>query len=231
MAIKLTARFFGFAVGTIVRDLSYSLEMRLVDSLAASYDLSGGTEQDRPAFSAEMSNAEREAYLASQFSATENWSGWADYTDTTYTDASPQLLTANAENIIEIDGLVNQTQEMPFGLSQFWNAETNAITPNVAGMGILITFETVIKRASGTGRWEFDTFIDIGLPGPVELFPRTIAVDNGSDDKKVTWSTGAYCLDTFVANGGNIIIRPEIAAECHNSRIVLHQLHRGRGSY
>lgn len=157
--------------------------------------------------------------------------GWADYRDTQFTDAAPQVLIANTPNKVLINGLVNQTQELPVGVPNLWDTTTNTIVAANAGTGMLVTFETTIRRASGTGGWELDSWIDIGLPGGVRLYPRTQAADNGSNDKKVTWTTAAYCLDTWVANGGAIYIEPEVAAECYGSRVIIHHTHHGRGTY
>lgn len=155
--------------------------------------------------------------------------GWADYTDSTYTTGSPQSLPAGVATKVENDGATKQEQELPFGISSLWDPVENAIPALVAGSGIILTFETTIRRVSGTGRWEFDAFIDIGIP--VELFVRSIALDNGTDDKHITFSTGAYTLNNWVTNGGSVYIRPEVEAVCHSSRILVHQIHRGRGTY
>lgn len=161
--------------------------------------------------------------------------GWADYQDTAYSEASPQSLTANTNNVLEINGAVAQNQEVPVGVSSLWDSVENKILPVNAGSSLLVTLEFEIARASGTGRWEFESFFDIGLvdgeSNPVKLYPRSIAVDNGSDFKTQTFSTGMYCLDTFVANGGKVIINPEINAQVYKARIVVNVLSRGRGTY
>lgn len=157
--------------------------------------------------------------------------GWADYTDDQYTDASPQALAANTVSTVEINGATSQVQELPFAITSLWDGTNDEIPITTPGTSLIVTFETTIRRASGTGRWEFDIWIDIGLPGDIRLYPRTIAIDNGDNDKSITFTTGVYCLDTWAANGGQIKINPEIAAEIHSSRIVVHHLHRGRGTY
>lgn len=157
--------------------------------------------------------------------------GFADYQDGTHTTGSPQLLTASTNNQIEIDGAISRLQEIPFGVTQFWDSASNTIDIPVAGSGFMVTFETTVRRASGTGDWELKSYIDIGLPGPVELYPRTQQAAKVSGDKKLTWTTGAYGLDTWVLNGGKIMLNPEVDAECFGSRVVIHQTHRGRGTY
>ena len=157
--------------------------------------------------------------------------GWADYQDGQYTNEQPQTLEAGVETKVLIDGAVKQEQELPFGVTELFNtAQSEIITPR-AGSGLMISFETIIRRASGTGEWSVDAFIDIGLAGPVELYPRTISHNKISGDKKITWTTGAYALDTWEANGGAIILRPSVDAVCYKSRVIVHQTHRGRGTY
>lgn len=157
--------------------------------------------------------------------------GWADYQDGTYTNAVPQVLPAGVNTEIEIDGAITQDQELPFGVTTFWDQVANAIITPQAGSGLMISFETIIRRATGTGEWAVDCFIDIGIPGPVELYPRTISHNKISGDKKITWTTGAYALDTWAANGGKIVLRPSVDAVAYQSRVIVHQTHRGRGTY
>lgn len=156
--------------------------------------------------------------------------GWAAYQDATWTTGAPQEVAANTATKVEIDGTINQKQELPFGVSDFWDAANDEIIVPRAGSGLMISFETTARRASGSGAWEYRTWIDIGLPGPVALYPRDISFkDNG--DKLITWTTGAYALDTWVANGGGIYVQSDIAFELYQSRVIVHQTHRGRGTY
>jgi len=156
--------------------------------------------------------------------------GWADYQDTTFTDVSPQALTAGVPNKIQIDGGVARTAELPTGVTALWDTADDFIIGPVVGSGLMVTFETTIRRASGNGAWEWDSWIDVGDPSGVPLYSRHYSVV-GSDDKFKTWTTAAYCLDTWVANGGKIFIQPTVNAECYGSRVIIHQTHRGRGAY
>lgn len=156
--------------------------------------------------------------------------GWADYQDGQYTTGSPQSLTAATANVVENNGATSREQELPIGITSLWDGVANEIPISVAGTSLIVTFEGTIRRASGSGSWEFETYLDIGLAGPVKLYPRTISND-GSGDKTFTFSTGAYCLDTWAANGGQIIVNPSVNAEIFASRVVVHHLHRGRGTY
>ncbi|RDC59782.1 hypothetical protein HME9302_00977 [Alteripontixanthobacter maritimus] len=157
--------------------------------------------------------------------------GWADYQDGQYSNTSPQAFATDTNTTVEIDGAVSQTQELPFGIATFWDNVTNTIQTPQAGSGLMISFETIIRRATGTGEWAVDCFIDIGIAGPVELYPRTISHNKITGDKKITWTTGAYALDTWDANGGKIIMRPSVDALAYKSRVIVHQTHRGRGTY
>ena len=155
--------------------------------------------------------------------------GWVDHQDGEYTNASPQPLPSGVATQVSIDGAISRTQEKPFGVADLFDTTTSKIIAPKAGTGMMISFETIIRRTTGTGEWAVDSFIDIGVP--VELYPRTISHNKISGDKKITWTTGAYCLDTWVANGGAIMLRPSVEAECYQSRVIIHQTHRGRGAY
>lgn len=59
MAIRLLTTLFDFVPGTIVRDISYDIEKRIVERGAASYDLTGGTEAAVPTFNPNLSETEK----------------------------------------------------------------------------------------------------------------------------------------------------------------------------
>lgn len=60
MAIKLLSALFDFPENTIVRDISYDIERRLVEQGVASYDLTSGVEATVPTLEAAISATERE---------------------------------------------------------------------------------------------------------------------------------------------------------------------------
>jgi hypothetical protein len=158
-------------------------------------------------------------------------SGWAEYQDTQYTTGSPQSLTAGTPAQVLINGGVSQKQEMPFGMTELWDTTSNGVIMPVAGSSMMLSFEATIRRTTGTGEWTADFYIDIGLAGPVELYPRTISHNKTSGDKKVTWTTGVYGLDTWVANLGKIMVRPSVDAQIFGARVIPHLIHRGVGTY
>lgn len=59
MAIKLLTPMFDFAIGTIIRDLSYDIERRLVERSGATYDLSGGVEATVATLNPNLTDTER----------------------------------------------------------------------------------------------------------------------------------------------------------------------------
>ncbi len=105
MAIKLLTVLFDFNIGTIVRDLGYDIERRLVELNAATYDLSEGTPATVPTFNGGLTSIEQEILsLEGMLLSNRNdrldgcysspFSGWAMYVDTQYNSSSPfQLLT------------------------------------------------------------------------------------------------------------------------------------------
>lgn len=157
--------------------------------------------------------------------------GWESAQDTLYSDGSPQSLTSGVDTIIQNNGATRQSQELPFGITSLWDGTNFNVPITVPGSALLVTYEGIFRRASGTGEWELDMWLDIGLPGPVKLYPRTYAQESDGSDKYVTWTFGVYCLDTWVANGGTIYANTQVDAEVYNSRVVVHHLHRGRGVY
>ncbi len=100
------------------------------------------------------------------------------------------------------------------------------------GDSLLITVEFTIRRASGSGSFDFTTAIDIGVEGVNEilLYKRTQTFP-GSGDQENTFTTGAFTLDTWQTNGGRVKISPSVNVELFGSRVIIYRLHKGQGTY
>ncbi len=66
MAIKLLVSLFDFDADTIIRDLSFNIEKRLVNRGAATYDLTDGTNATVPTLSPDLTEIEKQVVLLEQ---------------------------------------------------------------------------------------------------------------------------------------------------------------------
>lgn len=155
-------------------------------------------------------------------------SGWADYTDTTYTTGSPFSVAAMTDTVIPNGAGTKREQELPLDKTELWNVAGQYI-PGFPGDSYIILCEFKIRRASGTADFSFTNFIDIGGSAP-DLYSSKRTV-NGTEDSPIFYAPPAYSLDTWEANGGQVKINCSVACEIYDIRHVIHRLHRGQGTY
>lgn len=155
-------------------------------------------------------------------------SGWADYTDSTYTTGSPLSISAGVDTVIPNDGVTVRDQELPGDLTELWNAAGNYV-PGRAGDSYIVLVEFTIRRASGTSDFSFTNFLDIG--GAVPPLYKSKRTVNGTEDSDIFYAPPVYTLDTWATNGGQTKINCSVAAEIYGIRHVVHRLHRGQGTY
>lgn len=124
--------------------------------------------------------------------------GWAQYADTTYTQASPFVVIEGATgNVPNNAGLVIN-QYLPLGVASFYDG--TKITPDIAGDYCIVTIRCMASctKAGGYGTLS----IDIG-GAQGKIFPHLLVFPKGA----TTWhpfdiAIPCYMLDTFKANGG-----------------------------
>lgn len=153
-------------------------------------------------------------------------SGWGDYVDTQYTSGSPLSLPANTDTKLPNNGTSIASSQLPDGIELYDNV-TGTITGR-EGDALLITVEMVVVPQAVQSEL-LTAWIDIGLPGNVRLYERPITFPRGLGmPQPVTFTTGAYTLDTWEANGGEIFLRGDGAFEIYDIRFVVFRLHKSR---
>ena len=167
------------------------------------------------------------ALLNGNFTELYRQSGWADYTDGTYTQVSPFAVAALTDTVIPNDAASIRAQELPTDYaSGFYNAGKFI---GLAGDDQLITIEARVERQSGSGAYNVDLWFDIG-GGITDLYRRTISL-RGSGANYLSFTTAVFTLDTWAANGGEIYINSDVAINIYDIRFVIHRLHKGVGTY
>jgi len=109
-------------------------------------------------------------------------SGWATYTDTQYTLASPLTVAANTVTKLPNNGLSKIESQMPSDVTAFYDASTQKILGrNGDGLGLSIFFIAVPSAANQS----IDAYIDItggtGTPAFLsELYKQTFPFPKGA---------------------------------------------------
>jgi hypothetical protein len=156
--------------------------------------------------------------------------GWAEYRDTEYSTGSPQAISADTWTVIENNAGSTRLQELPLDRpTGFYTAVGDKIV-GYAGDGYSITADYIIRRTTGSGSFAITTAFNIGNITPIRLYARTELLA-GTAEQFLTTTTGAYSLDTWVANGAKFEITSSVAAEVFGVRYVIHRHHRGQGTY
>lgn len=172
MAIKLLTSVYGKTVGTIISDVSYALEQRLVSAALASYDLSGGTHAASATIPAELTDDERDTYLISPLSAPV-FSGVYDYND--LGTATVALVVPNTGAWVDVpnDGggaFTNKTYALP-GVADIWDAGNGVFDFSGLQLGdtVDIRLDLTVTTSSPNAEIGVDLFIANGEAGQYQI--------------------------------------------------------------
>ena len=133
-------------------------------------------------------------------------SGWAQYFDTQYTEANPLVVTNHTEISLPNNAGTKIETYLPDGVSSFYNATTQKVTPNKVGDYNIFTVRLKAKTAYSVTNLDFS--VDIGgtqgkIFHDLKVFPRGAGIEHA-----LTFICTGFSLNTFVANGGTVKIKP-----------------------
>jgi hypothetical protein len=143
------------------------------------------------------------------------WTGWISRSD-----ATPVTLGALTNNLIVITG----TPESNNGLTLL--DANSRITPIALGDAITVDFAFTVETPSGT-----DNYIEVGILVPAAGFFRNqtfpLLKGSGIDDFiSVSWTLPVGA--TFLANGGDIVLVPNVAMDVKDLYINVCRVHKGQ---
>lgn len=123
-----------------------------------------------------------------------DYSGFANYQDTTYDAASPLVLAAGDTITLPFIADVVYDAEKPIDITTFWNNTDTTITGRF-GDSYAVTFEYVAEQNSAS-KTKFTWWIDIG--GTIEpLYSTSTSFNDGNNSVHANnKSTIYYTLDT-----------------------------------
>lgn len=165
------------------------------------------------------------------------WSGWGDYDDDQYTEASPFALSADSDTILPNNAAVTRELELPFDIANDSDADRRTFydVPNQkilgrAGDSVLITIEFKAKPTSGAATY-IETWFDIGGVIP-PLYRRITSFPKGTGvERTIVQTTAVYTLDTWETNGADVFVRSNGPVSLYDIRYVVYRNHKGRGDY
>jgi hypothetical protein len=144
--------------------------------------------------------------------------GWERYFDVTNTEESPQALLAVQDNTITIDGATSILTESPIiPHAPFWSG--NKIRPILQGDTYLIRFDFKAKISNANGWYEFS----LNVGGSIgKILIGTYTFPKGSNvEHSFSVTHSIYSLDTFIANGGQLLINPSHTMSIYSKSIYI----------
>lgn len=171
-------------------------------------------------------NAGREK-INDNFTEVENYTGWQQVTDTTYTSGSPLAIASGVTGKILTGTVTEITTQLPTGVTTFWNNTTDKLVAvnNGDAFTLSLRFKAKMDVASGIA----DIGINIG--GALNVISEeTLLFSKGSGveqrfDIDLSYFTGT----TFIANGGTIEVTPLNGnIEIYDIVLVIIRTHKGK---
>lgn len=154
-----------------------------------------------------------------------DYSGWADYVDGTYTSAAPFSVNTTQVTLPNDAATVRDTQK-PIDVTTFYDVTTQTITGR-DGDGINIVIEFKIRPTTSSDT-RVTLLIDIGAPVG-EIYKRDFVINKGLNIEHYYLSSfNAYTLNTWEANGGTIKIDATHEVEIYDIRYVITRTHKAR---
>jgi hypothetical protein len=152
--------------------------------------------------------------------------GWVEFRDTVNTESNRQNLTALQDNKVTINAGFTILSQAPTGGEDLWDAVENKIRPIDLGdsYNVRLDFKAAISNAMGFFEFGVEIGGAIGRAfGEAKVFPRGAnEVHNFSIDFPI------YTLQTFVDNGGELIINPSHTMTIFDKRIIIFKIGQGR---
>lgn len=155
-----------------------------------------------------------------------DYTGWADYIDGTYTSASPLTLTAYSKITLPNDANTVRDSQKPIDIAEFYNSTSSKIIGR-DGDGLNIVIEFKVRPTANTNT-KITVAIDIGSPVG-EIYTRDFITSKGIGVEHYYLSSiNAYTLNTWETNGGTVKIESDNPAEVYDIRFVFTRTHKAR---
>ena len=148
--------------------------------------------------------------------------GWVEYKDLTNTSSNKQSLTAGQDNTLTIDGAstIKTYKPADMSTSELW--ASNKITPLMLGDSYQVRVDFNASIDNPAGYFDFGIYIDGAIGYAVQdtyTFPK-----GANTAHRYSLNFLIYCLDTFLANGGQLRINPSHTMLIWDKRIILSRL-------
>lgn len=148
-----------------------------------------------------------------------NWHGWGEYVDSTYTSGSPFSISGNTDTQIPCDAVAANLGREPSDVTLFSAGKIQGKNLELR----LITLNMKVKPTN-VGTTLVETWYDIG--GAVgELYRRPITFPKGNGvERQIVQTTLVYTADTWEANGATPYMRANGSFEVYDVRFIIRRM-------
>lgn len=150
--------------------------------------------------------------------------GWAQYKDTQYTEASPFTVSAGVWTTVPNNAGSKIESELPPGVTAWYDPATQLLTPHQSGDGNTYSVDLSIRPTVSDS--EFYLAIDIGGTQGRIVSKKVVLGESGQFDDITIDFPGRYSLATFLANGGKVQCFSEYECALANPNYVSSRYHK-----
>jgi hypothetical protein len=129
--------------------------------------------------------------------------GWANYSTTTYTSASPFSIAPTSTVTLPNNANNSIITDLPLGVTAFYNGTTNKITPASIGDSYIVNIR--FKAKTTTNNDYLTLYIDIGSGSQINAEAKQF-LKGANTEQAFNFTLPIFTLATFVSNGGLIKI-------------------------
>jgi hypothetical protein len=156
--------------------------------------------------------------------------GWGDYSDGLYTEASPLALVANVATFLPNDKATTLETQKPTDIATFYDG-ARIIGRNGDGLAVTVNFKA---KPTVTATDEVMVFVDItaGTGTPVKfanLFKNITSFKQGVGvERPISLTFSGYTAATWETNGGRIKIQANGACDVYDISYTITRTHKAR---
>ena len=150
--------------------------------------------------------------------------GWINISDSEHTQASPQEISSGSRTLLTLDAL-GATTNYTFrdGLPlDVWSG--NKFHAQESGETYMLRLSFIVDPASGSSGNYMDVELDIGSPVGT-IFQTTIPLIKNVATK-FSFAMPIFALDTFLANGAEIYITPNVNCDVYGKALLIQRMSR-----
>lgn len=155
-----------------------------------------------------------------------NQLGWIAATDTTYTSGSPLAISANTDTELDFsnDSIINTYAPNGYDETDFFDDVNNRILSPAVGYAYMfrLTFKCLPANNSRVLNVSYNIGTDIN--NQIIIDSRSAELRSSSNATNFSASSLIYSLDTFIANGMQIILNTNTNASVYDISMVISRI-------